>query len=61
MTKKEAIQRKADWAKALAEGRVVRFGSDRLTSYPTVARAEVAVRDARAFTGKWAEIVVVTP
>jgi len=44
MTKKEAIERKAAWSRALAEGRVVRFeGGMRLTSYPTVAQAMAAV------------------
>ena len=44
MTKREAIKRKADWAKALAEGRVVRWNDGMvLTSYPTVAGALAAV------------------
>lgn len=39
--RKQAIQRKADWSLALAEGRVVRM-DDGLTmkSFPTVAEAE---------------------
>lgn len=44
MTKKEAIARKADWSRALAEGRVIRYNFGMtLRSYPTAeeARAEV--------------------
>jgi len=42
-TKREAINRKAEWHKALVEGRVVRsFGGLSLTSYPTVEAARAA-------------------
>jgi hypothetical protein len=46
MTKKEAIARKAAWSAALKEGRVVNFVGMRLTSYPTVERAQAALTDA---------------
>jgi hypothetical protein len=46
MTKRKlALQRKVAWALALREGRVVRFfGGTQLTSYPTVERAQEALR-----------------
>lgn len=44
MTKREAIKRKAEWALALKEGRVVRYnGGMTLTSYPTTEKALEAV------------------
>lgn len=40
MTKKQAIERKESWSKALAEGRVVRYNFGMtLRSYPTAAEA----------------------
>jgi hypothetical protein len=54
MTKREAKQNKANWSKALVEGRVVRFGLS-MTSYPTVEAAQTAL----AKIGEDASIVVV--
>lgn len=37
LTKKEAAARKAEWTKALTEGRVIRFGNgDSFRSFPTI-------------------------
>ena len=59
MTRKEAIARKAAWALALSEGRVVRYnGGMTLTSYPTVEAAQLALLT-HARNGDNAEIVVV--
>lgn len=59
MTKREAIKRKAEWAKALSEGRVVRWnGGMTLTSYPTTEATQLALLD-RAQHGDHAEIVQV--
>jgi hypothetical protein len=59
MTKNEARQRNKEWAAALSEGRVIRHGpflGATLTSYPTVDRAEHAIKAYRA-GGVSAEIV----
>jgi hypothetical protein len=41
MTKKEAAKRKADWSKALAEGRVVRYNNGmQLRSFASIVEAE---------------------
>ena len=41
MTKKEAAKRKADWSKALAEGRVVRYNDGmQLRSFASVEEAK---------------------
>lgn len=56
-TKKEAIERKAAWSKALQEGRVVRYnGGMTLTSYPTVERARQALQEF-TLAGMRAELV----
>ena len=49
MTKREAIQRKAAWAKALSEGRVVRYNGMSFKSFPTVEQAEADVRAIKSF------------
>lgn len=60
MTKKEAIERKANWAKALAEGRVVRYNSGMsLKSWPTVQQARDDVRAINTFGAGDASIVVI--
>ena len=45
-TKKEAIERKVAWNRALIEGRVVRYNDGlTMTSYSTKEKAEAAARE----------------
>ncbi len=46
ITKADAIARNANWRAAFAEGRIVRYGSERMQEFKTVAEAEAAVADA---------------
>jgi hypothetical protein len=44
LTKKEAAKRKADWNKAIREGRVVRFlGMSTFVCYPTIEARDAAL------------------
>jgi len=57
MSKKEARSRKADWARAATEGRIVRFFEGlRFRAFLTVAEANAAVVEAHN-AGLSAEIV----
>ena len=46
MTKKEAATRKANWTRAVDEGRVVNYGGASMQEFKTVAEAQAAVADA---------------
>lgn len=56
-TKKQKAKARGEaWRQALVDGRVVKFGDDRMTSYPTLAAAETALESARK-QGHPAEII----
>lgn len=58
MTKKQARERKAEWQRALAEGRVVKFDNGlTFTAYMTQAQA-LAAQDAARQAGRAASVVV---
>lgn len=48
--------RSAAWTQALREGRVLRINEETLTSYPTIARRDLAMADATA-GGNMVEVV----
>ncbi len=57
MTKKEALTRRAEWDRALSEGRVIRYNDGAsFTSYRTLAERDLALVVAKA-QGITAEVV----